>query len=326
MLRIGIIGAGVMGSGHARNLTKHVENATVVALSDISELAMEKLAAELGSVTFTTTNPAELVAHPDVDAIIIASPDFLHSEHIRLALAENKSALCEKPLAVNLEEARLIAKEIETHENTADKRLIHFGFQRRFDPAYRRVRDLINSGNFGAPLFVRPVTRNVKSTDITTPQMYSNIAIHDFDIYRWLFQSEWESVETISGKNSSMTQVGLKDPLLFTAKLSNGIVMMADIVAFNNYGYDARFEVVCEKGSIEVGIFGDVVTRTNFVANSIQGGKLAENWMGRFADAYVAEATAWVETVLDGVPNRDLASFQDALAANVASEMGIASL
>ena len=326
MLKVGVIGTGLMGSGHARNIDKFVLDASVVALSDLNTVSMQALSEELGTVKSTYQNPEDLINDDEVDAIVIASPDSLHPAHIRMVLGSGKQALCEKPLAVNLEEAKTIASEISSVETELGRRLISFGFQRRFDPAYKEVRRLLRSGNFGNALFVRAITRNVKSTDITTPQMYSNIAIHDFDIYRWLFESNWVDVQTHSCRSSSLTQPGLKDPLLFSAYLDNGIVLMADIVAFNNYGYDARFEVVCERGSIEVGIFGDVIQRVDFKADSAQGGNLAQNWMVRSRDAYIQEVIAWSNQVTSGVINQDLASVADALAANVASEMGIQSL
>ncbi len=326
MLKIGIIGVGVMGAGHANFIKNHLPNAQVVALSDVAKEKMEALAKDLGTVKFTTENPAELMNHSEVDAIIIASPDQLHVAHLKLAIASGKPTLCEKPIATTIEDARAIAKEIEEYEERNKRTLINFGFMRRFDPAYRKVKELIESGKFGEPLFVRPVTRNVASTGATTPGLYTNIAIHDFDIFSWLFNSKWESVSSHYPKQSKLSQEGVADPLLITAKMANGIMMIADIVAFNNYGYDARFEVLCEKGSIEVGIFGDVVTRIDFEASPIQGGHMAENWMSRFEKSYIEELKAWVNSVESGVMNSDLATVKDALAANEACQLGVASI
>ena len=326
MLKVGIIGVGVMGGGHACFIKEHIPDATVVALSDVAIEKMDQLANELGTVIFKTADPAELMNHPEVEAIIIASPDPLHKAHLKLAMATGKPTLCEKPIATNIEDAREIAAEIKNYETSKGKKLIHFGFMRRFDPCYREVRDLINSGKFGAPLFIRPVTRNVASTGATTPGLYTNIAIHDFDIYRWLFKSEWVTVESHYPKQSSLSQAGLADPLVITAKLENGIMMVADIVAFNNYGFDARFEVLCEKGSIEVGIFGDIITRVDFEATPIKGGPMAKNWMSRFERSYIEELRAWTKAIISGVPNSDLATVDDALAANEACQLGIASI
>lgn len=315
-----------MGSGHARYITEHVSDAEVIALSDIDLNRANQLATQIKTPQLVTGNVNEIFTSELVDAVIIASPDNLHVEHLRLAITAGKPTLCEKPIATTIEEARSIAKEISDFQTKAGKQLIHFGFMRRFDPQYRKVRELINSGKFGAPLFIRVVTRNVASTGATDNGLYTNIAIHDFDIFRWMFNSDFVQVESHYPKRNSLSQSGLSDPLIITAKLANGIMMIADIVAFNNYGYDARFEILCEKGSIEVGIFGDVVTRLNFEATPILGGHLADNWMARFERSYIEEVNAWVNSINSGVVNKDLATVDDALAANEACQLGVNSI
>ena len=315
-----------MGSGHARYLTEHVSEAEVIALSDIDMNRANQLAKELRTPNLVTSDVAELFRSDLVDAVIIASPDHLHVDHLRLAMQTKKPTLCEKPIATNIEAARGIAKEITTFQEKIGKELIHFGFMRRFDPQYRKVRELVDSGKFGAPLFIRVITRNVSSTGASDTGLYTNIAIHDFDIFRWLFKSDFVQVESHYPKRNSLSQPGLSDPLIITAKLANGIMMIADIVAFNNYGYDARFEILCEKGSIEVGIFGDVITRVNFIATPILGGRMAENWMSRFEVSYIEEVKAWVDAINSGISNPDLATVADALAANEACQLGVDSI
>ena len=326
MLKVGIIGVGVMGSGHARFIKQHIPDAQVVALSDVDSEKIATLSSELGTVKFTTKDPAELMSHSEVEAVIIASPDPFHKTHLELAIASGKPTLCEKPIATTIEDAREIASKIRDYESKKGKHLIHFGFMRRFDPAYKKVRELISTGKYGAPLFIRSITRNVASTGATTPGLYTNIAIHDFDIFRWMFNSDWVSVASHYPKQSTKSQPGLADPLVITAKMKNDIMMVADIVAFNNYGYDVRFEVVCESGSIEVGIFGDVVVRADFETLGFTGGKMAQNWMSRFETSYIEEVRAWVKSLTSGIQNEDLASVDDALAANEACQLGVASI
>jgi myo-inositol 2-dehydrogenase/D-chiro-inositol 1-dehydrogenase len=315
-----------MGSGHARYITEHVSDAEVIALSDIDLNRANQLATQIKTPQLVTGDVNELFTSQLVDAVIIASPDNLHVNHLRLAIVAGKPTLCEKPIATTIEEARSMAKEITDFQTKASKELIHFGFMRRFDPQYRKVRELINSGKFGAPLFIRVVTRNVSSTGVTDSGLYTNIAIHDFDIFRWMFNSDFVQVESHYPKRNSLSQAGLSDPLIITAKLANGIIMIADIVAFNNYGYDARFEILCEKGSIEVGIFGDLITRLNFEATPTLGGHLANNWMTRFERSYIEEVKAWVNSINSGVVNKDLATVDDALAANEACQLGANSI
>ncbi len=326
MINIGIIGIGVMGAGHARFIAEFIGGARVVALSDVDTVKLSSLANELGTIKLQTQSAKKLMNSALVDAVIIASPDPLHVEHLRLAIACKKPILCEKPIATDLKSAREIAQEIISYEANIGKKVIHFGFMRRFDPAYRKVRTLIESRDYGKPLFVRTITRNVSSTGATNTGLYTNIAIHDFDVFRWLFNDEWVSVVSHYPKASSLSPENLADPLVITAHMRSGLMMVADIVAFNNYGYDVRTEVVCEKGSIEIGIFGDVITRANHIAGVHQGGAMDENWIPRFKSAYIDELRAWVETISNGIPNGDLATVEDALAANEVCELGVASI
>ena len=326
MLRIGIVGTGVMGAGHARFIRDSVDGAEVSALFDIDQNKVNQLADELKTVTLRTSNVEDLMNSDEVDAIIIASPDNFHVQHLRLAMLAKKPTLCEKPLATNLDEARAVASEIKEYEKACGKRMFHFGFMRRFDDAYRKARDLINSGNYGSPLYCRTTARNVSSVGVTTSGLYTNIAVHDFDILRWLFKDEWVSVTSNYPKRSSLSPEGLNDPLVVIAKMKNGLMMVADIFAFNNYGYDVRTEVICEKGSIEIGIHGDVITRSNRVAGVGKGGEMDENWIPRFNDSYIAELRAWVETITTGKENSDLATVEDALAANEVCALGVASI
>jgi len=177
MINVGIIGTGVMGAGHARFIRDHIPGAKVVGLSDVDLTKVEKLAQELKTVLISTSNPEELMNDSKVDAVIIASPDPLHVAHLNLAFASKKPILCEKPIATTLEDARDIASKIRAYEGQVGKKMINFGFMRRFDPCYQEVRRLIATGEYGAPTFFRTVTRNVSSTGATSTGLFTNMIL-----------------------------------------------------------------------------------------------------------------------------------------------------
>ena len=322
MIRVGVIGTGVMGAGHARFLNKYVDNAEVVGISDINVEGMKKLADELGTIMIQTTEPEELAKHPDVDALLIASPDQFHAAQVRLALKYKKPTLCEKPLASTLEDARAITKEIDQVEAQVGKKLINIGFMRRFDPGFVKMKEEVDSGKYGKPLYVRVVSRNHYSPGTTSEGILINSAVHDFDIYRWMFNSEWESVLPFHPRHTDQAPQDVKDPLIFIATMKNGIILMANASANGAAGYDTRAEVVCETGSIELGPFGDVAVRTldNFEANA--GGKMEINWMKKFEQAYINELRAWIQELETGVVNTNFATHKDALIANETAQMG----
>ncbi len=327
-LRVGVIGAGVMGRGHAEFIRDFVPSAQVVAVADFDLSRASALANDIDAVrkVASFTQVEAMISSSDLDAVIIASPDQLHVEHLKQAMAADLDILCEKPIATDLESARSIAQEIRDYEARPGKTRVSFGFMRRFDPSYLKLRALMESGDYGLPLFVRTITRNVSSAGITTEGLYTNIAVHDFDVWRWLTGSEWKSVNSHYPKPSSLSPAGLIDPLVFTAQLENQVLMVADIVANNNYGYDLRTEVLCEKGSLEIGTFGDVYTRANHIAGTPLGGPMVENWIPRFKDAYVAELRAWVDSVISGKQHPDIATVDDALKATEACFLALSSL
>ena len=328
VLKVGVIGTGVMGRGHAEFIRDFLSNAQVVAVSDVDVVRAQALALDIDSnaTVAAFAEPTKMIAESGVDAVIIASPDHLHVEHLRVAMSAGLDILCEKPIATNLEDARAIASEIQAYELISGQARVHFGFMRRFDPSYLKLRELMESGDYGLPLFVRTTTRNVSSAGITTEGLYTNIAVHDFDVWRWLTSSEWKQVSSHYPRPSTLSPKDLIDPLVFTAQLENQILMVADIVANNNYGYDLRTEVLCEKGSLEIGTFGDVYTRANHFAATPLGGPMVENWIPRFKDAYVAELRAWVDSVLSKNPHPDLATVEDALKATEATFLALQSL
>jgi myo-inositol 2-dehydrogenase/D-chiro-inositol 1-dehydrogenase len=328
ILRVGVIGAGVMGRGHAEFIRDFIPRAQVVAVADFELSRAIALANDINSVgeVVAFTEVEAMISSSNLDAVIIASPDQLHVEHLKKAIAANLAILCEKPIATDLDSAREIAQEIRDYEAKSGKAQVSFGFMRRFDPSYLKLRALMDSGDYGLPLFIRTITRNVSSAGITTEGLYTNIAVHDFDVWRWLSGSEWKSVNSHYPKPSSLSPTGLIDPLVFTAQLENEVLMVADIVANNNYGYDLRTEVVCEKGSLEIGTFGDVYTRANRIAGTPIGGPMVENWIPRFKEAYVAELHAWVNSVSSGNQHPDLATVEDALKATEACFLALNSL
>ena len=326
MLSIGVIGTGIMGAGHARFIAAHVKNAQVTALADIDPIRVSALADELGTVVLQTNSPEELMMSSDVDAIIIASPDSFHVEHLKLAIASGKPTLCEKPIATNLEDARAISAEIQKHEDSKGKKIISFGFMRRFDPGYMRLREEIESGKYGNPMYVKAVIRNHLSPGTTSTGIFTNMAVHDFDIYRWLFKSDWESVSSFYPPHSSSAPDDVNDPLVFVAKLKNGITLVVDAMANGTAGYDTRVEVVCERGNLEIGPFGDFAVRTLENFEVTRGGAMEINWMKKFEQSYINELLAWVGEVESGVVHPDLATHKDALIANESAALGVASI
>ncbi len=324
-IRVGVIGVGVMGSAHSKNINTSVDGAVVTALFDLDTELMTRVAAELTEISGTPitqhASVESLVADENIDAVIICSPDHLHPQHLELVLAAKKDVLCEKPLAQKSEEAKRVARLAKDSEQ-----IVALGFMRRFDPAYIALKAAIASKKYGELLQIRATSRNVSSPNGTTTGLLTNVAVHEIDICRWLLNEEITSIQTIKTKRSARAVAGLQDPLSVIMHTESGVLVTVDIAANSTYGYEIGMEALMENGSLVIENLGDFSIAFDFVLPPRKGGKLGINWMERFEDAYIYEARAWIDSIKNRKLNPDLATVDDGVAAAVACELGLASL
>ena len=135
MANVGVIGTGMIGQDHIRRITQVLSGAAVVAVTDANDVVAKEVAAGLVGATVHSTGE-ELIADPDVDAVIVCSWGPTHEEYVLAGIAAGKPVFCEKPLATTEAACRrIIAAEV-----TAGRRLVQVGFMRRFDAAYRALK------------------------------------------------------------------------------------------------------------------------------------------------------------------------------------------
>ena len=152
-LHIGLIGAGKMGASLAAGV-QAAGNATICAVADPAEGAAAALAEKLGDASISAhTDVAEMLARKEIEAVIVAVPNFLHAQVVRDACAAGKHVFCEKPMALNVGDARCM---IETAEQNGVKLMI--GQVLRYIPPYVWMIDLVTSGEIGEAFAVQ-VTR-----------------------------------------------------------------------------------------------------------------------------------------------------------------------
>jgi myo-inositol 2-dehydrogenase / D-chiro-inositol 1-dehydrogenase len=126
---IGVIGAGVMGSDHARIIARETGGAPLVAISDYDIKRAEAVGAENGAGR-CIADPMELIVDKDVDAVPVASPDHTHTAFSLACLKVGKPVLCEKPLAPTTQEC----PQILAAEGALGKRGVQVGFMPPFRP------------------------------------------------------------------------------------------------------------------------------------------------------------------------------------------------
>ena len=290
ILRVGLIGAGVMGADHALNLSRRVSRAELIAVSDPDGARLAKVSDDAGA-RYTTADPRALIEHPEVDAVLVASPDHTHADLVLACLEAGKPILCEKPLAPRPEEClRVVAAEV-----AAGRRLVQVGFMRRFDPAYRAMKQKLAEGQVGEPLFLHCAHRNAAAPPwFESGMLITNSAVHDLDIARWMLDDEFVSAHVFAPRPGESG--ALRDPQMIVAQTSAGILVDIEVYLNAEYGYDVRAEAVCRKGTVALAPPVHVYSR--------QAGQeafsFAADWRPRFAAAYQHQLQAWVDSIHDG--------------------------
>jgi predicted dehydrogenase len=142
---VGLIGAGSRGT-YVTGLIAKNTTARVVALCDIVDGKGEKAAKTIGLENPRIYKDFHQLLASDVDAVVIATPVFLHAEHFEAAVKSGKHIYIEKPASADVEGCKRIMKAADL----ADSKLhITFGFQRRYGQVYQKARQLAASGAIG---------------------------------------------------------------------------------------------------------------------------------------------------------------------------------
>jgi myo-inositol 2-dehydrogenase / D-chiro-inositol 1-dehydrogenase len=314
-VRIGVIGAGIMGADHIDTLRRFVRGATVVAVADLAHDRASTVAARAGARAHSDAHA--LITDPDVHAVVIASHDSTHAEQVRAAVDAGKPVLCEKPLAPTLAEAARLLRDI----GPSGEALLSLGFMRRFDPGYQQLREAIDHGRIGPPLLIHNVSRGVSSGPGTTSESsITGAAVHEFDIVPWLLRSPVVEVSWAAPRCSTRAK-GLQDPQLIHLRTADGVLSTVETFLNAGYGYVMRCEVVGETGTVSL----TEPARIALEADRAHSTGYAADWRPRFADAYRLQLQAWVDSITDGGPT-PLATGRDGVIANAVAEATITSM
>ncbi|WP_122531797.1 Gfo/Idh/MocA family oxidoreductase, partial [Pseudomonas viridiflava] len=252
-IRLGLIGAGRMGSFHGLTAARHVPGASLTAIADPSHAHATRLASELG-VQKIYSDPQQLLDDPDIDGVLIAAPARSHADLVIRAARAGKSVFCEKPMAITLDEAdRAIAA-------AADARVtLQVGFNRRFAKSFRTAHLDVVAGRIGTPQLLRSLTRDpALNNPAASPQwvIFLETLIHDFDTLRYLNPGA-EAVEVFVMADALIAPEfkanGFLDTAVVTVRFDNGAIAVAEANFQAVYGYDVRGEVFGSAGMLSMG-------------------------------------------------------------------------
>lgn len=295
-----VIGAGRAGLIHARNLAQRIPIAALVALCDPNPESLREAGSELG-VSRLLADYAEAVALPQVEAVVIATPTFLHCPIACAAAAQGKHVFLEKPMAVTVAEC----DEIMEAARRAGVKL-QIGFMRRFDEGFLEAKRVLDSGEMGRVMKIKSTGRG---PGLPSPWMFdlaksngiiAEVNSHDLDSLRWFTGSEAVAAYAMAGNfkcpDARREFPDFYDNILAVFRLQDGTLGEVDGACPCHYGYDARVEILCERGLLLVGHTAEQTA----VKVTMQGevvGRAVKSWRNLFKDAYLAEMEHFIRCV-----------------------------
>jgi myo-inositol 2-dehydrogenase/D-chiro-inositol 1-dehydrogenase/scyllo-inositol 2-dehydrogenase (NAD+) len=299
-VRVGVIGTGRAGGIHAQNLAQRIPAASLVALCDPDAGRLEETGQRLG-VTVRLADYAALVERDDVEAVVIVTPTSRHCEIACAAARHGKHIFLEKPMALTPAECR----DINAAVASAGVKL-QIGFMRRFDERFRRAKEVLANGELGRVMLIRSTGRGPGGPG---PWMYdlrqsngivAEVNSHDLDTLRWLTGDEFAQVYA-QGRNFKCADARAAWPDFYDTVLAqftfrSDTLGVLDGACPAHYGYDARVEVLGEKGLLLIG----AVEEPGFTKVTLDGRvqeQAVRTWRTLFKDAYLAELEHFVACV-----------------------------
>ncbi len=223
-VKIGIIGAGIMGSRHAR-IYAEMEHAELVGIADIDRAKARKVA-EAHGVGQAFQEYQELLKVEGLDAVHVATPDFAHKDPVVDSLKAGKHVLVEKPLATSVEDARQI---VELSRDTG--RHVMVNYTHRWAAPYAMTKNIIADGQLGDPVMVYAKkddtlwasTEMMSWTARTSSASY--LSTHDIDLVLWWLGTTVEHVYALGVKNVLAARgIDTEDAIQALVRFRNGAI------------------------------------------------------------------------------------------------------
>jgi len=316
-----LIGAGAIGRVHARNIADHPDT-RLHWVVDIDAKAGKALAAAHGAKFSTLID--DMLADPEVRAVVIGSSTDVHETHLLASVRAGKAVLCEKPIADSLDRARSCLAAARAANVVAA-----IGFNRRFDAHHRAVYDRVRSGQIGTVESVHIVSRSGAATPPAAAHraggMLREKGTHFYDLAHWLMASEPVEVYAAGAClfDRGYAAYGHVDTAALTLRFASGALATFSFSRRTTFGYDEMIEVFASKGMLQSErqpARGAALDRGGRVLHE----SVHPTWYDRFAPTYVAELDAMVTAMRTGKPiEPDLV---DGMRAQAVAEAAVASL
>lgn len=305
-INVCLVGAGRAARVHANSLVYHVPEAKLVAIVDPIEEVLQATA-EQYSVPDRYSTLVDAIRNADFDAVVITTPTFTHKDLAVTAASAGKHILLEKPMALDLAECDAIMQACQQNQV-----LLQLGFMRRFDPEFVEAARHIAAGQIGQPMIIKSLTHGpglppAWARDLKTSNgMLAEVNSHDWDTIRWLMGSNYErvyvEVANFKGAARGVDTPNFYDNVLVNVRFENGGLGSISGVCPCDYGYDARVEIVGEKGIMQI---GELQGQAVIIGTDRDQGLITpiyRTWPERFAWGYIREMEHFIRSIQTGTP------------------------
>lgn len=297
-MHVGLIGAGRIGLVHARALARDAR-VSRVSVTDVDADAAARCAMQLGDRGTVVASAHELLTLT-LDAVVIAAPTPLHAPLVIEAARLAVPTLCEKPIAMDADEARQALGAVAEAGG-----ILQVGFQRRFDPAFAELRARIADGSVGRLLHLRSCTFDPAPPPpeyvAVSGGAFRDMHIHDFDAVLWACGRPVVEVCAL-GSVLVADWIGELDDVDTTAVLlrfDDGSIATIAGSRHDARGYDARLEVLGTRDSLVAGIDPRSALTVVDTDTALREGH--PGFLERFADAYELQMQSFLD-VVSGAP------------------------
>jgi inositol 2-dehydrogenase len=297
-LKIGLVGLGRLGKVYARDLSTRLPETTLVAVADRDRDLAVQIARDF-DVPHVHATSEELIANPEVEAVVVVSPTHTHRDVVIESMKARKPTFCEKPLALTLDECRAIERAVAQSGS-----FFQMGFMRRFDPGYAAAKKRIEAGAIGRPVVFKSTSRDPfpPSLEYANPASSGGIlvdmGIHDIDLARW-FMGEVDIVTAVGATlvYPELATVGDFDNAIATLVFADGRLGVLDLTRNGIYGYDISTELLGSEGTIRIGYLRETAI-LEMTKNSVAHDTVPY-FMERFERAYALQLQNFAQNVLN---------------------------
>ena len=295
-VNVGLIGVGRIGRLHARNLKYQVPGTRLLAVADVFEESAREIAFQL-EIPIAEKDYRALLENKDIDAVVICSSTDTHAQIIVEAAEAGKHIFCEKPIALDLAK---IDQAITAVKKAGVK--LQVGFNRRFDPSFKKAKELVAKGTIGIPHLVRISSRDPEPPPISYVKVsggiFLDMMIHDFDMARFLLSQEVSELMAVGSclVDPAIGEAGDIDTAIVTLKYEGGAWGTIDNSRKAVYGYDQRIEIFGSEGCIMVGNPKPTEVTINSAKDTISD-KPLYFFIERYQDAYLAEMEEFTKCI-----------------------------